>query len=172
MNDVFENNPELRFDYINKLGEELNCRTVYVIELRSSVLSSNSKASYPNSKFVATSKHMEKHRLFYVGKTFHSSEERFHSARINHMSKNGVVKKHRMIRDEEPYTESLTSLSVLTNQFGYENPGRKDRVDNSRFEHYVAWALYKCGYSTWGPKIEDLGRIYQDLNWLGKEPYF
>ena len=76
-----------------------------------------------------------------------------------------------MIRDEAPYRKSLASLSELTNQFGYENPGRKNRVDSSRFEHYVAWALYKCGYSTWGPKIEDLGLIYQDLNWLGKEPY-
>lgn len=172
MGDIFEKNPELRFDYIRTLGEKLNCRTVYVIELRSSVLSSNSKASYPNEKFSSMSKHTEEHRLFYVGKTFHSSKERFHSARINHMSKNGVVKKHRMIRDEIPYTESLASLSNLTNQFGYENPGRNNRVDNSRFEHYVAWALYKCGYSTWGPKIEDIGLIYQDLNWLGKEPYF
>tara|TARA_B100001094_G_C17812723_1_gene614619 strand:+ start:95 stop:598 length:504 start_codon:yes stop_codon:yes gene_type:complete len=166
MND-FEKNPELRFDYIKKLGEKRNLRTVYVIELRTSVLSSKSKSSYPNNKFTSMSKHMEEHRLFYVGKTFHSSEERFHLAKNNHMAKNGVVKKHRLIRDEYPYTESISSLSKLTNQFGYENPRG---IDHNKFEHYVAWALYKCGYSTWGPKIKDLG-AYKDLNWLGKEPY-
>ena len=149
-----------------KLGEKLNCRTVYVIELRTSVLSSSSQPSYPNKKFPIISEHNKNHRLFYVGKTFHSSEERFHTARINHMSKNGVVKKHRMIRDESPYTESIKKLTELTKMFGYENHGRKDRVDDDRFEHYVAWALYKCGYSTWGPKVEDLDKNYRNLNWL------
>ena len=169
---VFANYPEKRFEHIREIGINNNLWTVYVIELKSSVKSSKSEPSYPNKIFGATEKHDRNSRLFYVGKTFHSSEERFHLARYNHMEKKtGVVRKPRLIRDEYPYTDSLSSLRELTSLYGFENPNLENRSASSRFEHYVAWALYKCGHMTWGPKISELGSVYQNLEWLGEEPY-
>ena len=169
----FSNDPEKRFEHIREMGLKTNYSTVYVIELRSSVKSSQSDPAYPNKKFRATNKHGKNSRLFYVGTTYHTSEERFHLATYNHMSKKtGVVRKHRLIRDEYPYEESLSNLGELTTLYGFENPGLENRFNSPKFEHYVAWSLYKCGHMTWGPKIEDLGKFYQDLEWLGEEPFY
>ena len=170
---LFSNDPEKRFEHIREMGLKMNRSTAYVIELKSSVKSSGSESAYPNKIFRATNKHGKNSRLFYVGKTYHTSEERFHLSRYNHMEKKtGVVRKHRLIRDEYPFVESLSSLRELTTLYGFENPGLENRSASSKFEHYVAWALYKCGHMTWGPKISELGRIYQDLEWLGEEPYY
>ena len=167
-----EENPEKRFAYIRQLGREKNYQTTYVIELNSSIRNSRSVPSYPLSSngFNDTKFDVKNSRCFYVGQTQYSAEERFHIANVNHMGrKTGKVSKHRLIKDNFPYTKSIKSLNELTELYGFENP--KKGVQSPQFEHYVAWALYMCGCRTWGPHISELGTRHQDLKWLGEYPY-
>ncbi len=168
----FQSNPLSRFDNIKKLGKKKNYRTTYVIELDRTIMQSQSERAYPSTDgiFPETRLHTSSSRCFYVGQTWHSAEERFHTANVNHMAKTtGKVSKHRLIKDGPPYLKSVKSINELTESFGFENPKNGNQSDN--FEHYVAWALYKCGHRTWGPKNSDLGRNYQNGQWLGEDPY-
>ena len=168
----FDNNPEKRFEYIKKLGLKMNYQTTYVIELDQTIMQSQSEPAYPsaNGKFPETRLHTLSSRCFYVGQTRYSAEERFHTANVNHMAKKtGKVTKHRIIKDSPPYYESIKRINELTESFGFDNP--KNGNQNDKFEHYVAWALYKYGHRTWGPKNSDLGRNSQNGQWLGEDPY-
>lgn len=168
----FDNNPEKRFDYIKKLGKKKNYQTTYVIELGQTIMQSQSERAYPSTDgmFPETRLHTFSSRCFYVGQTRYSAEERFHTANVNHMARStGKVSKHRLIKDDPPYHRSVMSINELTESFGFENPNEGNQSD--KFEHYVAWALYKCGHRTWGPINSDLGRNSQNGQWLGKDPY-
>ena len=168
----FDNNPEKRFEYIKKLGQKKNFQTTYVIELDRTILQSQSEPAYPctNGIFPETKLHTLSSRCFYVGQTQYSAEERFHTANVNHMAKRtGKVPKHRLIKDGSPYYQSIKNLNELTESFGFENPKKGNQSD--KFEHYVAWALYKCGHRTWGPINRALGTLYQNGQWLGEDPY-
>ena len=168
----FEDNPEKRFAHIRDIGMENDFQTTYVIELRTRVKLSGSKPAFPSPSngFHDTRSHSMNSKCFYVGQTENSAKERFHTANVNHMGKStGKVTKHRLIRDDPPYTKSIKSLNELTNSYGFEN--QKKGKQSSQFEHYVAWALYKAGNRTWGPLITELDNIDQDMKWLGEYPF-
>ena len=167
-----------RFDHIKEMGRKNNFQTVYIIELKTTALITTSTRSYPNPSAgfpPITSIHTTMSRCFYVGTTWHSPEDRFHCSNSCHMYKKdgtrrniGMVPKHRLIEDDPPFQDSVNSLNQLTERYGHSNPGGNA---SNKFEHYVAWALYKKGYHVWGPKISELGTFYQDLKWLGEDPY-
>lgn len=169
--------PLQRFEYIRQMAIERNFQTTYVIELKSTIINSNFTRSYPSKGFAETPKHTKNSRCFYVGTTWHTAEMRFHTAKNNHMwnksgePKAGAVRKHRLIEDAPPFSESLSSLQKLTERYGYESSGKDGRIKSDLFEHYVGWALYKCGFRTWGPKFTDLGLNYQNMEWLGEYPF-
>ena len=173
----FQTNPHSRFDHIKELGDKNNYQTTYVIELSKSVISSQFQRAYPSKKFPENEFHSAESRCFYVGMTWNTMEERFHLAKANHMwnkyggKKAGVVRKHRIITDANPFDESIKSLHDLTRLYGYENPQRQNRIKSDLFEHYVAYALYMCGFRTWGPKFSDLASNFSDMKWLGEYPF-
>jgi len=169
---TFRNNPEKRHDYIRKLGRAKNYQTTYVIELDRTIRHSQSEPAYPSASgmFPETRSHTISSRCFYVGQTQYSAEERFHTANVNHMARRtGKVYKHRLIEDGPPYSRSIKSLNELTESYGFENP--KTGIQSQKFEHYVAWALYKCGHRTWGPINSDLGKLFQNGQWLGEDQF-
>tara|TARA_B000000460_G_C21379734_1_gene333315 strand:+ start:152 stop:682 length:531 start_codon:yes stop_codon:yes gene_type:complete len=169
---------EHRFDHIKEMGREKNFQSVYIIELKTAALHNSFTRSYPNvsAGFPPSASHASTTtRCFYVGTTWHSLEDRFHRANSCHMYKKdgtrrkiGMVPKHRLIEDDPPFQDSLNSLEQLTERYGHNNPGG---IASTKFEHYVAWALYKKGHHVWGPKISELGKFFQDLKWLGEDPY-
>ena len=176
----FQSNPESRFDYIKELGQKENYETTYVIELNSaSVRTSGSLSAYPSKKFPEHDLHKQDSRCFYVGITWHTMEDRFSNAeKKNHMwnsngnPRAGVVRRHRLINDEPPFFESLESLRKLTDEYGHNNNQRDGRVKKYQFEHYVAYALYMCGFRTWGPKISELEKQgINNMDWLGTYPF-
>jgi len=172
----FEDNPDKRFNNIRNMGIEKKFQTTYVIELKNTVIFSKFNRAYPNADFPETKSHNANSRYFYVGTTWHTAEERFHTARINHMSKKGSVRKHRLIQDNVPYEKSINHLDQLSEQYGYLHPNPPEAtrymVEHYMFEHYVAWALYKKGHFVWGPTIQELqNNGVQDLKWLGEDPY-
>jgi len=173
----FYSNPNLRFDYIKQLGDKNNYQTSYVIELNKSVILSGFQRTYPSKEFAENELHSVDSRCFYVGMTWHKMEERFHTAGANHMwnkyggQKAGVVRKHRLITDSEPFLNSIESLHELTSKYGYQNEQRQNRIKSDKFEHYVAYALYMCGFRTWGPKFSDLSANLSDMAWLGEYPF-
>ena len=168
----FQKYPEKRHDYIRQLGREKNYQTTYVIELDRTIRHSQSELAYPSASgiFPETRSHSMSSRCFYVGQTRYSAEERFHTANVNHMARpTGKVSKHRLIKDGPPYSRSIKSLNELTESYGFENP--KTGIPSQKFEHYVAWALYKSGHRTWGPINRDLGKLFQNGQWLGEYPF-
>jgi hypothetical protein len=173
----FYSNPNLRFDHIKQLGDKNNYQTTYVIELNKSVILSEFQRAYPSKEFAENELHSVDSRCFYVGMTWHKMEERFHTAGANHMwnkyggQKVGVVRKHRLITDSEPFLNSIKSLHELTSKYGYQNEQRQNRIKSDKFEHYVAYALYMCGFRTWGPKFSDLSATLSDMAWLGEYPF-
>ena len=177
MEQIISKDPFQRFEYIRQMAVERNFQTTYVIELKSSINESNFTRSYPSKGFAETTKHTKKSRCFYVGTTWHTAEMRFHTAKNNHMwnksgePKAGAVRKHRLVQDAPPFTKSISSLKKLTKRYGHESSGRKGRIKSDQFEHYIAWALYKCGFRTWGPKFSDLDSKNQNMQWLGKYPF-
>ena len=177
MKTKFQSNPHSRFDHIKELGDKNNFQTTYVIELSKSVISSGFQRAYPSKEFAENELHSVDSRCFYVGMTWHKMEERFHTARVNHMwnkyrgQKAGVVRKHRLIDDSEPFLDSIESLYELTTKYGYQNEQRQGRDKSDMFEHYVAYALYMCGFRTWGPKFSDLSADLSDMEWLGEYPF-
>ena len=177
MKTKFQSNPYSRFEHIKMLGDEYNFQTTYVIELSKSVISSGFQRSYPSKEFPENEHHSAESRCFYVGMTWHRMEERFHLAEANHMwnkyggKKAGVVRRHRQITDSKPFEKSIKSLHELTRMYGYENEQRQGRVKSDRFEHYVAYALYMCGFRTWGPKFSDLPTNFSNMKWLGEYPF-
>jgi hypothetical protein len=177
MRNNFRSNPLARFDHIKELGDLYNFQTTYVIELNKSVISSNFEPAYPSKHFPVNDLHSQDSRCFYVGMTWHNMEERFHTANANHMwNKNGgykigAVRKHRLIEDSEPFVKSIVSLHKLTSEYGYQNDQRINRVKSDKFEHYVAYTLYMCGFRTWGPKFSDLSANLADMSWLGEYPF-
>ena len=177
MKQIVIKDPFQRFKYIREMGVEMNYQTTYVIELKSSINTSNFTRSYPSKDFAETTKHTNRSRCFYVGTTWHTAEMRFHTAKNNHMwnksgePKAGAVRKHRLLQDGPPFRKSISGLKKLTRRYGHENSGRKGRIKSDQFEHYVAWALYKCGFRTWGPKFSDLDLKHQNMQWLGKYPF-
>jgi hypothetical protein len=177
MRNKFQTNPHSRFDHIKMLGDKYNYQTTYVIELSKSVISSGFQRAYPSKEFPENEFHSAESRCFYVGMTWHRMEERFHLAEANHMwnkyggKRAGVVRRHRQITDSKPFEKSIKSLHELTRMYGYENEQRQGRVKSDRFEHYVAYALYMCGFRTWGPKFSDLSSNFSNMKWLGEYPF-
>jgi hypothetical protein len=180
MKTKFQSNPHSRFDHIKEIGQKRNYQTTYVIELNTSVKGSEFNCAYPNKEFPELDLHKQDSRCFYVGITWHTMEDRFSNAgKKSHMWNSsgnprttGVVPKHRLICDESPFVESLESLKKLTNEYGHCNDQKNERKQIYQFEHYVAYALYMCGFRTWGPQISELQKqgIY-DMDWLGKYPF-
>ena len=174
----FEQDPDKRFRLIRDLGELHNFASVYVIELRETVRDSEFTPAYPSDDHPELSTHGPESRCFYVGTTWHTLEDRYHAGEKNHMwnaagnPRIGVVRRHRLIDDDHPFTRSMAHLKDLTNRYGWENKGHKDRTRSYQFEHYVAWALYKCGHRTWGPQFIELPGPKQKAEWRGKAPYF
>ena len=160
------------------MGEEQNLMTAYIIELGQSVRASKSERAYPNEAFPELDAHGDESQCFYIGVTDQTIEDRFHAGRKNHMwnekgkPKNGVVRKHRRISDDPPYADSLSSMEELTELYGWENPGAEGRVRSFQLEHYVAWALYRCGHRTWGPKKDELDGPLKNRAWLGRRPFY
>ena len=177
MKTKFQSNPHSRFDHIKELGDKNNFQTTYVIELSKSIISSEFQRAYPSKEFAENELHSADSRCFYVGMTWHKMEERFHTARVNHMwnkyggQKAGVVRKHRLITDSKPFVKSIECLYELTSKYGYQNEQRQNRKKSDKFEHYVAYALYMCGFRTWGPKFSDLSANLSDMAWLGEYPF-
>lgn len=173
----FQSNPHSRFDHIKELGDKNNFQTTYVIELSKSVIPSGFQRAYPSKEFAENELHSADSRCFYVGMTWHKMEERFHTAGVNHMwnkygrQKAGVVRKHRLITDSEPFLNSIECLYELTSKYGYQNEQMQNRKKSDKFEHYVAYALYMCGFRTWGPKFSDLSANLSDMAWLGEYPF-
>ena len=157
-----------RFDHLRELAKEHKCASVYLIELNSRVRNSASEKIYPGVNYPETELHGKESRNFYVGITSQTPEDRFSGPGKNHISSvTGKVSKYRKIEDDEPFTESLEELEVLINEFGYRDDTSSKNLDY-RFEHYLAWALYKIGHRVWGPAMKE---VQGDLSWLGKEPF-
>ena len=176
----FALDPRSRFGYIRDYCRERNIQSTYVIELGSSVVASKSEPAYPNPErgFPKTDLHGKESRLFYVGRTGVSLEDRFHLGGANHMEKpTSKVRKHRLIKDPPPYKLSIESMRELTAKYGYENTtyehsdGKRRSDISSLMEHYVAWALYRIGHMTWGPTAKELPGLYSEVDWLGVYPY-
>ena len=156
-----------RFDHLRELAKEHKCASVYLIELDSKVRNSASKKIYPGVNYPETELHGKESRNFYVGITSQTPEDRFSGPGKNHiLSVTGKVRKYRKIKDDEPFIESLKQLEILINEFGYRDDTSSKNLDY-RFEHYLAWALYKIGHRVWGPTMDEI----EDLSWLGKEPF-
>ena len=86
--------------------------------------------------------------------------------------KAGAVRRHRLINDVPPFFESLESLRKLTDEYGHNNNQKNGRKKKYQFEHYVAYALYMCGFRTWGPKISELEKQgIRNMDWLGEYPF-
>lgn len=161
-----------RFDHLRELAKEHNIGSLYIIELRDKIRDTESEKAYPCDDYPPTDLHGAESRNFYVGITSKTPEERFCGSGKNHISfHSGKVYKHRLIRDPAPYTKSLAALEKLTEEYGYRGISGGDAKD-FRFEHYLAWSLYKIGHRTWGPKVEELKDLnMENRNWLGKEPF-
>lgn len=161
-----------RFDHLRELAKEHNIGSLYIIELRDKIRYTESEKAYPCDDYPPTDLHGAESRNFYVGITSKTPEERFCGSGKNHISfHSGKVYKHRLIRDPAPYTKSLAALEKLTEEYGYRGIFGDDAKD-FRFEHYLAWSLYKIGHRTWGPKVEELKDLnMENRNWLGKEPF-
>ena len=163
----------LRFGHLRELAKELNIGSLYIIELRDEIRWKGAvEKAYPCDDYPPTDLHGAESRNFYVGITSKTPEERFCGSGENHMSSHpGKVYKHRLIQDPAPYTKSLAVLEKLTEEYGYRGISGGDAKD-FRFEHYLAWSLYKIGHRTWGPKVEELKKLnMENRNWLGKEPF-
>ena len=103
---------------------------------------------------------------------FSNVENKNHMWNSNGNPRAGVVRRHRLINDELPFFESLESLRKLTDEYGHNNNQRDRRKKNYQFEHYVAYALYMCGFRTWGPKISELEKQgINNIDWLGRYPF-
>ena len=174
----FDEHPSKRFQWIKQMAEEQNLMTVYVIELGQSVRASQSERAYPSGAFPELDVHDDDSQCFYIGVTDQTIEDRFHAGRYNHMwntegkPRIGVVRKHRRIADGPPFADSLNSMEELTELYGWENPGSEGRVCSFQLEHYVAWALYRCGHRTWGPKKDELDAPLKNRSWLGRRPFY
>jgi|TARA_B100001741_G_scaffold61193_1_gene48176 hypothetical protein len=187
----FQKYPERRFAWIEELGKTKGFQSTYVIELKPEISKSGSEEAYPSKNLTALMSDLsakgifpvshdpfpqsemftDGSRCFYVGQTAHLIEERFYQSRYNHMEKNGRVRKFRKITDEYPYVQSIKHMKSLTGKYGFERSGRGKK--SVEFEHYIAWALYKCGYRTWGPTVKELeeNNISTDREWLGDYPF-
>ena len=71
----FEKYPKKRFEHIKKIGAEYGFSSAYVIELQASIKSSNSIVAYEGRSNEQSANF--KSRLFYVGITSNTLEERF-----------------------------------------------------------------------------------------------
>lgn len=187
----FEKYPERRFEWIKELGRSMGFQSTYVIELNQKISKRGSEEAYPSKNhtdddivrssmmgrevdygpFPQLEMFTDDSRCFYVGQTHHLIEERFcKKGLVNHMESGRRVKKFRKIMDENPYVQSIEHMKSLTGKYGFERNrrGKKDL----QFEHYVAWALYKFGYRTWGPTVVELEKkgISTDREWLGEYP--
>ena len=179
----FQKYPERRFAWIKELGRTKGFQSTYVIELKPEISKSESEEAYPSKNLTEESSEVDHgpfpqsemftdgSRCFYVGQTGHLIEERFYQSKHAHMKKKRRVKKFRKITDEHPYVQSIEHMKSLTGEYGFE----RSRGGNKslKFEHYVAWALYKCGYRTWGPTVKELKKnnISTDREWLGEYPF-
>ena len=87
------------------------------------------------------------------------------------MKRRAKVRKFRKITDEYPYGQSIEHMKSLTRKYGFERSGGGKK--SVKFEHYVAWALYKYGYRTWGPTLIELeeNNISKNREWLGEYPF-
>ena len=186
----FQKYPERRFVWIKELGRTKEFQSTYVIELTTKVSDSSSEEAYPSKNltpsmsdlsvkgifsyhdpFPQSEMFTDDSRCFYVGQTYHPLEVRFYQSKDAHMKKKQKVWKFRKITDEYPYVQSIEHMKSLTAKYGFDRSGGGKR--SFEFEHYVAWALYKCGYRTWGPTLEELSKnnISTDREWLGEYPF-
>mgnify|MGYP001225110515 CR=1 FL=1 len=187
----FQKYPERRFVWIEELGRTKGFQSTYVIELKPEISKSGSEQAYPSNNltddnidllsmigreadhgpFPQSEIFTNGSRCFYVGQTGHLIEERFYQSKHAHMKKNRKVRKFRKITDEYPYVQSIEHMKDLTGKYGFERRGGGKK--SVEFEHYVAWALYKCGYRTWGPTVTELEKnnISTDREWLGEYPF-